>query len=68
MHAPGRDGAATATLLSEDGHTLELPRVEFEDGEAAAWIVVSEDLSRFDRLTITTADGSLLATATITEA
>ncbi|MGZ8567050.1 MAG: zf-HC2 domain-containing protein [Actinomycetota bacterium] len=68
VHAPGRDGEVTATLLSEDGHTLELPRVEFEEGEAASWIVVSEDLSGFDRLTITAADGSLLATATIAEA
>jgi hypothetical protein len=68
VHAPGRTGEATATLLSEDGQTLELPSLEFEDGEAAAWIVVSEDLGRFDRLTLTAADGSLLATATIAEA
>jgi len=68
VRAPGRTGAATATLLSSDGHAMELPELEFEDGEAAVWIVVTEDLAGYDRLTITDADGSLLATASIVEA
>ena len=67
VHAPGRTSTATATLLSEDGRTLELPELEFEEGESAVW-VVEDDLGRYDRLAVTAADGSLLATASITEA
>jgi hypothetical protein len=65
VRSPGRTGTATATLLSEDGDALELPDLEFEEGEAAAWIVVPEELGAYDRLTITGADGSLLGAATI---
>lgn len=68
VQSPGRTASATATLLSEDGGSLELPELEFEDGEAAVWIVVPDDVSGYDRLTITDADGSLVATASISEA
>ena len=68
VHDRGRTGTATATLLAEDGDSLELPELEFEDGEAAVWIVVEEDLSGYDRLTVTDPDGSLLATASIADA
>ena len=64
VHAPPEISSATATLLSPNGRTQALPPLRFENGEAHAWIV-SEDLSSFDRLTITAADGSVLATARI---
>jgi len=67
VHAPPEISSATATLLSPNGRTQALPSLRFENGEAHAWIV-SEDLSAFDRLTITAADGSVLATARIDDA
>ena len=64
VHASRDITSATATLLAPSGKTQALPPLEFEKGEAHGWIV-SEDLSAFDRLTITAADGSVLATARI---
>jgi hypothetical protein len=67
VHAPGDVSSATATLLAPDGRTQALPTLSFENGEAHAWIV-SQDLSTFDRLTITAPNGRVLASASIEEA
>jgi anti-sigma factor RsiW len=68
VRAPDLTGSVGATLASADGRTLELHDVELEDGRGATWLVTSADLHDFDRLTITGADGSRLATARITQA
>lgn len=69
MRAPGLSGAADVTLEATDGRTIDVPPLEFQpDGDAATWIVTSADLTAFDRVTVTAADGTVLATAEITVA
>jgi len=68
VHAPNYDGQARAMLLGDDGKTLELPALRFENGEASTWVVTHDDLAGYDRLVITSQDGSVLANASITDA
>ncbi len=68
VRAPDLTGSVGATLASADGRTLELHDIELQDGRGATWLVTTEDLHGFDRLTITGPDGSRLATAQITQA
>jgi hypothetical protein len=57
-------GPATATLHSEDGRAVDLYDVHFQrDGSGSAWLVTAMDLQDFDRITITGADGHVIATA-----
>ena len=66
VRAPGMTGTATVTLETEDGRAIDVHPLEFQpDGDAATWIVTSSDLTAFDRVRITTEDGSPLASATI---
>jgi hypothetical protein len=65
---PGYAGAATATLLSSDGESLALPPIEFQDGDGRTLLVTYADLTRFDRLTVTSPSGQVLATAAIEHA
>jgi hypothetical protein len=67
VHAPSEISSATATLIDPNGRTQALPPLRFENGEAHSWIV-SDGLGRYDRLTITAGDGTVLATARIGEA
>jgi len=69
VRAPGMTGAATVTLGTDDGRTIDVRPIEFQtDGSGATWIVTASDLAAFDRLTIATSDGTVLATASITVA
>jgi hypothetical protein len=63
--APGYSGSATATLLASDGRSRALPTMKFEDGEGHAWLVAYADLTGFDRLTVTSPSGDVMATAGI---
>jgi hypothetical protein len=65
VKAPGYVGDATATLIGADGGALALPPLRVSDGEAHGWIVTGDDLSGYDRLTITTPDGNVVATGAI---
>jgi hypothetical protein len=65
---PGYTGSATATLLSADGESLALPPIEFRDGDGTTLLVTYADLTRFDRLTVTSPTGQVLATAAIDHA
>lgn len=65
VKAPGYVGDATATLIGADGGALALPPLRLSDGEAHSWIVTGDDLSGYDRLTITTPDGNVVATGAI---
>jgi hypothetical protein len=62
---PGRTGELTATLLAADGRTLVLPPLRFSGGEASVWLATHDDLTAFDRMTLTDADGTVLATVEI---
>jgi hypothetical protein len=65
VKAPDYVGDATATLIGADGGALALPTLRVSDGEAHSWIVTADDLSGYDRLTITTPDGNVVATGAI---
>lgn len=70
VRAPGVSGKAAVTLSSAAGGagstTIDAGTLEFQpDGSAATWLVTSSDLTPFDRVTITSKDGTLLATAEI---
>ena len=66
VRAPGESGSATPTLHADDGRAVDVWPLEFDgQGDGATWLVTSVDLQPFDRLTITGADGTLLATADI---
>ncbi len=65
VKAPGYTGDATATLIGADGQALALPPLRISDGEAHTWLVTGDDLSGYDRLTITTPDGNVVATGAI---
>lgn len=62
VRAPGMEGRARATLWTEDRRRIDLHPLEFDaGGEAATWLVTSWDLRAFDRLSITSPTGELLA-------
>jgi hypothetical protein len=64
VRAPGMTGTATVTLEAPDGGAIAVHPLEFQtDGDAATWIVTSADLTSFNRVTVTAADGTVLATA-----
>jgi len=65
VKAPGYVGDATATLIGADGGALALPPLRVSDGEAHSWIVTGDDLTGYDRLTITTPDGNVVAAGAI---
>ncbi len=65
LKAPGYVGDATATLIGSDGQALALPPLRISDGQAHTWLVTADDLSGYDRLTITTPDGTVVATGAI---
>jgi hypothetical protein len=54
---PGYTGSATATLLSSDGESLALPPIEFREGDGDTLLVTYADLTRFDRVTVTSRPG-----------
>ena len=68
VRAPELTGEVGVSLHSNDGRTIELRSVELEGGSGATWLVTAENLHAFDSLTVTAADGSTIATATIAPA
>jgi Putative zinc-finger len=68
VRVPDFHGTAKAILTSPDGASLKFPEVDFEDGEGVSWLVTDNELEHFDRLTVTSSDGTVLATAQINEA
>jgi hypothetical protein len=66
VRAPGPTRTADVWLESADGRVIEVGSIEFQpDGDGATWLVTSSDLDPFDHATITTEDGTVLATAEI---
>lgn len=69
VRVPGGAGKAAAALVASDGRKILLPPLHFEaGGEASTWLVTRGDLKAYDRLTITSPDGAVLASATLAEA
>ncbi len=69
VRAPGSTGTADVSLESPDGGVIDVGSIEFQpDGDGATWLVTSSDLGPFDHATITTDDGTILATAEIVPA
>jgi hypothetical protein len=66
VRAPGMTGQANVEMSSTTGRTIELRPLEFSDGgESSTWLVTSANLQPFDRVTITSPGGTVLATATV---
>jgi anti-sigma factor RsiW len=69
VRIPGNPGDAAATLVGANGKEIELPPLHFEaGGEASTWLVTRGDLDSYWRMSITSADGAVLADATLSEA
>jgi hypothetical protein len=63
--APGFQGTAQVTASSATG-SIRLPNVEFApNGQAYSVMVTAADLSKFDGITISSPDGTVLATGTL---
>jgi putative zinc finger protein len=69
VRVPGRADDAAATLIASDGKRILLPPLRFEaGGEASTWLVTRGDLKPYDRITISSSDGAILASTTLAEA
>ena len=63
--APGWEGEANVTLLSEAGETIDLRPMEFgQGGEGSTWLVTSENLRPFRTVNVWD-EGGKLASATV---
>jgi anti-sigma factor RsiW len=67
-NAPDFSGEAHVRLRAENGDSLQMPSLHFENGEASTWLVTHENLTPYNELVITAPDGSVLATASIAAA
>ena len=69
VRAPGMSGMASVTLEASDGRTVDLGMLKFQpDGNAATWLVSAGNLTAYNRVTITSADGTVLASGGIAPA
>jgi hypothetical protein len=66
-HGPVDLTNARAVLVGPDGKSMELPPLQFSNGEGSTWLVTHEDLTNYDELVITS-HGDVLANARIAEA
>ena len=70
LRVPGMSGKGfQATLWTRDGTRIPFFPTKLDaEGDGSAWIVTSADLHDFSKLTLSSPDGTLLATATIVSA
>jgi hypothetical protein len=69
VRAPGMSGEANVRLTSDSGRTIQMHPLEFaEGGESSSWLVTSSNLQPFDRVTITSPGGAVLAAAAVPSA
>lgn len=66
-HGPEDLTDARAVLVGPDGESMELPPLQFSNGEGSTWLVTHKDLTGYDELVITS-HGDVLANARIAEA
>jgi predicted anti-sigma-YlaC factor YlaD len=68
VHTSSSDGV-TVALSAADGRTLVLPPLHVTSGgSASSWLSTDQDLTPYNRLTISGANGAVIATATIAPA
>jgi len=66
LRSPGGSGTAVAKLVGPGGASVALSPMTFaEDGDASGWTVSSSDLSRYHQVVVRDADGTLLASGTL---
>ena len=66
VRAPGMIGNATPTLSSSDGQMIRMLPLKFSnEGDASSWLVTYKKLKGFDHLTVTSSDGTVVATASL---
>ncbi|MBI3648404.1 MAG: zf-HC2 domain-containing protein [Actinobacteria bacterium] len=67
LRVPGMSGDGfQATLWTRDGTRIPFPSITLDaQGEGSAWIVTNADLRSFTKLTLSSPDGTLLASAEI---
>jgi hypothetical protein len=65
VRAPGYSGEITVTISSPSGQTMELFPMEVEDGRGDTWLATDSDLTGFDTIRLTSADGQLLASCKV---
>lgn len=69
IRTSGVRGEVTATLHADDGSTIDVWPFRIDrKGEGAGWLVTGVNLERFDAITVSSADGTAIATGTIVEA
>lgn len=66
VRAPGMTGEATPTLSSDDGKMIRMFPLKFgNEGDASSWLITYKTLTGFDHVTVTTPDGTVVATASL---
>jgi hypothetical protein len=69
VHTSSPTDGITVALSAPDGRTLALPSLHATNGaSASSWLSTDQDLTPYNRLTITGADGTVIATSTVTPA
>lgn len=68
VRAPGYTGEITATISSPSGQSIELFPMEIEGGRGDTWLATESDLTGFDTIRLTAADGRLLASCKVRSA
>jgi hypothetical protein len=65
VRAPGYTGEITVTISAPSGQSMELFPMEMERGRGDTWLATESDLTGFDTIRLTTADGRLLASCKV---
>ena len=69
VHTSEATDGVTVTLSAADGRTLVLPALHASNAaSASSWLSTSQDLTPYTRLTITSPDGTAIATSAIAPA
>jgi hypothetical protein len=68
VRAPGLEGTANVTMLTNGDNTIDLHEMEFgAGGEASTWLVTASDLTGYEKVNVWNADG-LIASADVRRA
>lgn len=65
VRAPGYTGEITVTISAPSGQSMDLFPMEIEGGRGDTWLATESDLTGFDTIRLTAADGRLLASCKV---